>query len=515
MNGGYCMHCLERIDGENTCCKHCGNPALGETPVHHIKPGTILKDKYLIGKALGEGGFGITYIGRDMTLDMKVAVKEFYPNGYSHRNHNYTNEITPTQSNAGDNFEKDMQRFLNEARTLAKFSNEEGIVCVRDFFRANNTAYIVMEYLDGMTLKKYLQENGPIPANRLFPLMEPVIRSLELIHNEGVIHRDISPDNIMILKSGRLKLLDFGAARHMNTEKSLSVMLKHGYAPEEQYRSKGNQGPWTDVYAMCATIYKCLTGITPMESLERVYEDELQPPSRLGVAISAIQEAVLMRGLSIRIGDRIQNMAELRASLGTHETEESIQSIVLHKQDQTDAIKTIYQPKHNKEDALVQSDELQTVYQPPEDACADVLQKESDRINPVLDHAVKKELKPKKANMSLVIAVVAMLIIALVLLPIVIGSGSDPVQESFMDSIPTERVMASDSSTVLRWAEVSGSVLDINVQDEILNEEYKTFVVTCEVTVLESDKEKVYTAVLVYEYEDEGWVLSSLSKIKE
>ena len=208
-------------------------------------------------------------------------------------------------------------------------------------------------------------------------------------------------------------------------------------------------------------------------------------------------------------------MAELRASLGTHETEESIQSIVLHKRDQTDAIKTICQPKHNKEDASVQSDEPQTVYQPPEDACADVLQKESDRINPVLDHAVKKELKPKKANKSLVIAVVAMLIIALVLLPIVIGSGRDPVQESFMDSIPTERVMASDSSTVLRWAEISGSVLDINVQDEILNEEYKTFVVTCEVTVLESDEEKVYTAVLVYEYEDEGWVLSSLSKIKE
>ena len=150
--------------------------------------------------------------------------------------------------------------FLNKNNSIS-FSNEEGIVCVRDFFRANNTAYIVMEYLDGMTLKKYLQENGPIPANRLFPLMEPVIRSLELIHNEGVIHRDISPDNIMIANANnRVYLIDFGTARANSgdEDKTISVFKKSGYTPPEQLRTKGKQGPWTDIYALCAVLYRMI-----------------------------------------------------------------------------------------------------------------------------------------------------------------------------------------------------------------------------------------------------------------
>lgn len=584
MADNYCMHCMERIEGNELSCKHCQNSLTYEAPVHHIKPGTILKDKYLIGCALGEGGFGITYTGRDLTLDMRIAVKEFYPNGYSHRNHNYTNEVTLTQSSQGQNFEKDMQRFLHEARTLAKFSDESGIVGVRDFFRENGTAYIVMEFLDGVTLKTYLQERGPIPADQLFAMIEPVLLSLARVHTQGVIHRDISPDNIMVLKTGRIKLLDFGAAREVSGDKSLSVVLKHGYAPEEQYRTKGKQGPWTDVYAMCATIYKCLTGITPMESLERVYHDELEPPTKLGVALSKSQEATLLKGLQVRVGDRIQTMNELWKGFSDTEGSETIQSVALHRQVETepktvyevqgrepetsaaadeaktvylsvaaDEAKTVYQAAAAADKAktvyqAATEDDAKTVYQaaaaanaakevhqtasvadakpfvPPvgtadskhlrddkEALRSPLLEKQDASIQPQKQEAEKKPTNPKKV---LLFALIAMLVITLVLVPIVISFGSDTPETSMQDSIPTERVLASDCSTVLKWSNISGSVLDVNIQEKNLNEKYKTLMVSCNVAVFVDGSEEQYLIDLYYEYEDTSWVLSNLSEIK-
>lgn len=368
----YCFSCMEPLDAEGAPCRKCGRSPQYEAPAHHLKPGTVLQKKYLIGRALGEGGFGITYLGRDTNLDMKVAVKEYYPSGYSHRDHNYTNAVTLTQVNQDQDFEKDMQRFLSEARMLAKFFDEPGIVCVRDFFRENGTAYIVMEYLDGITLKAYLHQHGPIPLDALLHMMEPVLKSLSRVHEQGMIHRDISPDNIMVLKNGQLKLLDFGAAREVTGDKSLSVVLKNGYAPAEQYWSKGKQGPWTDVYAMCATIYKCLTGITPMISQERAYEDTLQPPSKLGVAINPRQEAALMQGLSVGIKERLQSIAELYQGLMSAQTEEPVQHIHIQRHLPEDEIKTVYQSAAS--DRAV-PEEAPTVYAPgasqeitPEDA---------------------------------------------------------------------------------------------------------------------------------------------------
>lgn len=321
----YCYHCMQPAEGTGEC-PHCHHGPYEQPPLHHLKPGSRLQGRYLIGKALGEGGFGITYLGRDTTLDMRIAVKEYYPNGFSNRNHQFSNEVTLTQNGGTYDFESEMQRFLNEARMLAKFSDEQGIVGVRDFFRENNTAYIVMEYLDGITMKQYLSR-GTFPAQKLFDLMAPVMASLNRIHAEGMIHRDISPDNIMMLKNGQLKLLDFGAAREVNGDKSLSVVLKPGYAPEEQYRSKGHQGPWTDVYALSATMYKCITGKTPDESLERVYEDNLLPPSKLGVEISPKQEAALMQGLCVRAKERTQSVAELMQGLQPQDREDPIHNV--------------------------------------------------------------------------------------------------------------------------------------------------------------------------------------------
>ncbi len=312
----YCHNCMNPIDEHTGVCPHCGQTPFGVNPVHQLKAGTLLKNRYLIGKSLGQGGFGITYIGVDTTLDLRVAIKEYYPNGISNRNHEVTDDVTLTASSA-DLFQKGKLRFLQEAKTLARFYTEPGIVSVHDFFEANNTAYIVMEYLDGITLKRFVETRGKIPADSLIRAMRPIMQSLGRVHAQKVIHRDISPDNIMVLRNGTLKLLDFGAAREVGGDKSLSVMLKPGYAPEEQYRSRGKQGPWTDIYALCATMYFCLTGVRPEESVERAMNPDniLKRPSELGASITPAQESVLLRGMAVRAADRYQSMEELAAAL--------------------------------------------------------------------------------------------------------------------------------------------------------------------------------------------------------
>ncbi len=317
----YCIFCMEPLNDTAECCPHCGKAQRITAPAHHLKPGTRLAGRYLVGCALGEGGFGITYLGRDEKLDMHVAVKEYYPKGYANRANTASAKVECAAE--GENravFEKGRERFLREARSLAKFSGEAGIVDVRDFFEENNTAYIVMEYLEGETLAAYLKRKGKLTMQESLDLLLPVMRSLQRIHTQGIIHRDISPDNIM-LAGGRVKLLDFGAARSVSGAEnhSLSVMLKPGYAPEEQYRSKGEQGPWTDVYALCATIYRCITGVTPDDAAQRVFSDDLKAPSTLGASISPAQERALLKGMALYRKDRWQSVDEmLNAIQSTH-----------------------------------------------------------------------------------------------------------------------------------------------------------------------------------------------------
>ena len=309
----YCYRCMNQIP-DNGFCPRCGAVTQPERIAHHIVPGTVLNNKYIVGNSLGEGGFGITYIGRDLNLDVRVAIKEYYPVGFASRNNTLNNDITPSSEKQQAFFHKGKERFLQEARSLARFSNEKGVVFVRDYFEACGTAYIVMEYLDGITLQEYLRQHKTIEAEKAFRMMLPIITSLEHIHKEGIIHRDISPDNIMYMPDGSLKLMDFGSARFFtNDEKEMSVLVKQGYAPEEQYRRNGAQGPWTDVYALCATIYKCITGVAPEDSLNRMHTDTLKPPSALGVRITQQLEGVLMYGLAVYQQQRCKDMAQLRA----------------------------------------------------------------------------------------------------------------------------------------------------------------------------------------------------------
>ncbi len=320
MNVNLCMGCMQPHEG-GRFCPHCGfNESNYEVPPHHLPPKTILNGKYLVGKALGEGGFGITYLGWDLNLELKVAIKEYYPNGFVTRSFGSEHSLSVLSGYRSEYFRKGLDQFIDEARRLAKFWSLPGIVTVKDYFPENKTAYIVMEFVEGETLKHILKENGRMEPERVFHLMEPLMDSLEMVHNAGLIHRDISPDNLMITPSGTIKLLDFGAARNYlaNTERSLSVILKPGYSPEEQYRSRGSQGPWTDVYGLCATMYRAITGQVPTESLDRMAGETLPAPSSLGIQIPDYQEAALMKGLAVFQKDRYQSIRELLTDLQTN-----------------------------------------------------------------------------------------------------------------------------------------------------------------------------------------------------
>ncbi len=309
----YCYHCMTKLTDGALHCSRCGQSTEVQVVPHHLRQGTILNNKYLVGDAIGEGGFGITYVGFDLNLELKIAIKEFYPNGYANRNNTLGNNVTLNYQHEGEYFKNGKEQFLREAQNIAKFSKEDGIVDVRDYFTENNTAYIIMEYLEGDTLAAHLKKHGRMEAQTVFRLMLPVMRSLEKMHNTGIIHRDISPDNIMFTEDRTVRLMDFGSARYFteSEKKTMSVMLKPGYAPYEQYSSKGDQGPWTDVYGLCATMYKCITGNTPVDSLLRCKADTLKKPSQAGVSIPPALEAVLMYGLAVFPEQRCRSMKEL------------------------------------------------------------------------------------------------------------------------------------------------------------------------------------------------------------
>ncbi|XME04123.1 serine/threonine protein kinase [Lachnospiraceae bacterium C1.1] len=322
-----CPHCLREIYNKETVteCPHC-HKSLGhiENLPHHLKQMTVLAGKYLVGDVIGEGGFGITYVGLDLNLELKVAIKEFYPNGYATRENKTTTKITIYSGKNEETVKKWRESFINEARSLAKFSGLKGVVGVKDFFQENNTAYIIMEYVEGETLKNYMKKNGgKVDPAWLFKSIEPVMIALGQIHKAGIIHRDISPDNIMLMPDGSMKLLDFGAARSFEGEgeKSLSVMLKPGYAPEEQYRSHGKQGPWSDVYALGGTIYKAITGVTPPESMERLRKDELLPPRTYEASLTDTQENAILKAMALFAENRYQTMEEFHE--GIYETDQA------------------------------------------------------------------------------------------------------------------------------------------------------------------------------------------------
>ena len=312
-----CMGCMELYGEEFELCPHCGYiDNAGAEEALHMEPGTLLHDRYIVGRVLGFGGFGVTYIGWDGRLEQKVAIKEYLPSEFSTRMPGQS-RVTVFNGEKNEQFHDGLSKFVDEAKRLAKFQSEPGIVKVFDSFTENETAYIIMEYLDGETLTERLKRDKTIPEDEAVEMLLPVLESLKTVHEQGILHRDIAPDNIFLLKDGTVKLIDFGASRYATTShsRSLTVIIKPGFSPEEQYRSRGDQGAYTDVYAMAATMYKMMTGKTPPDAMERraLYENKnkeiLEEPHKLNKNISVNREVAILNAMNVRIEDRTPDMA--------------------------------------------------------------------------------------------------------------------------------------------------------------------------------------------------------------
>lgn len=280
----------------------------------YLPAGVVLRGRYKIINVIGVGGFGITYKAQDLLLSDYVAIKEYYPMGMANRMKDTLTVSVYTEAGV-EAFSQGKQRFLKEAQDLARFNKEDSIVSISDFFEANNTAYMVMEYLKGCTLKEYLDSNdGKISEDMMIQVTFSIMEALDTIHKAGLIHRDVSPDNIFICDDSSVKLIDFGAAKQdmKGMAKTVSVVLKYGYAPIEQYSKKSELGPWTDIYALGATMYKMVTGNVPDESIERVVNDELVEPKEINERVSDSFNRVIMKALSVKHVDRYQSIAEMR-----------------------------------------------------------------------------------------------------------------------------------------------------------------------------------------------------------
>ena len=280
-----------------------------------LAQGTVLAGQYIIDKVLGQGGFGITYAATDHKTGNKVAVKEFFPDTMATRQGTTVISFTGER---GESFAYGKDRFLDEAQTLAQFIGNENIVRIHTYFEENGTAYFVMDYVEGTSFDVYIREHGgKLDWEETAKILIPVMDALGAVHSKGIVHRDVTPDNIYITKDGGVKLLDFGAARYSLGDKSrsLDVVLKHGFAPKEQYTRRGKQGPFTDIYALGATFYFALTGKRPPDSIDRIEDDDLIPPSRLGAKISPAAEEAILMAMNVQPQERFQSMKAFKNAM--------------------------------------------------------------------------------------------------------------------------------------------------------------------------------------------------------
>ena len=311
----YCYQCFRPIAPGEAVCPQCSrNHAVNDQPPFALPLGTLLHaGKYLVGKVLGQGGFGITYVGFDLALEMKVAIKEYYPVHMASRSQN--GGSLQWHSSAAER-DTGRESFVKEARKMAKVHAIPNVVDVREVFFENDTAYIVMDFLEGENLRDRLKRTGPMTCAGCIDTLRPVMEALEKAHQRGLIHRDISPDNIMIDPTGVVWLLDLGAAKDLAADQgagsqSSTPVIKRGFSPPEQSSSGGRIGPWTDVYAMCATVYYCLCGKLVPDAVDRLMGAQVEIPD----AIPAAFAAVLRRGMELQPEKRIESMAALLEAL--------------------------------------------------------------------------------------------------------------------------------------------------------------------------------------------------------
>ena len=309
-----CPGCMQHLKDSNTTCPHCDYPEKHLTVKDSLPVFSILAGKYLLGAPLGKGGFGITYIAMHLPDEKIVAIKEFFPANLAVRDTD-NETVVPADDTKAVYYRTGMKSFSEEGRILYLLSDIEHVVHVAEQIQANNTTYLVMEYVPGISLKKYMKQQQKLFSEQeTLTLMQPILSALQAMHQKGILHRDISPENLMLSPDNTLTLIDFGAARTFSRsdDDNLTVILKRGYAPEEQYHSNSRQGPWTDLYAVCAVMYQMLTGILPQEASARAEEDHLTPISRIeGLSLSPSTCAALEKGLQMDPMERYPDIGAL------------------------------------------------------------------------------------------------------------------------------------------------------------------------------------------------------------
>lgn len=308
---------------EYEICPHCGH-IVGSRPANglFLPEGTVLANRYITGKSVGNGGFGITYIAFDITDNVRVAIKEYLPTAIATRVPG-TLGVSVMQSENKDDcvkyFTAGVDKFIEEANILSTFNTDPSIVHVFSAFRANGTAYMVMEFLDGETIAQRLKREKQIPPDEAVNIVTVAAQALSRVHAAGLLHRDIAPDNIILTKNYKVKLIDFGSARYssVDSEKTLTVMIKHGFSAPEQYRRHGERGPFTDVYSLGATLYKMISGVNPPDALERTASieeygsDSLQPLRGIKPEV----ERAIEGAMRPRVKYRTKTMAQFISAL--------------------------------------------------------------------------------------------------------------------------------------------------------------------------------------------------------
>ncbi len=304
-----CGNCFSELNGE--VCSNCGyvNSADIQEP-YALPVGTVLKGRYLLGKTIGKGGFGITYLSYDILHDKTVAVKEYFPRGVAVRaSNNIAVEVLASEQ--ADAFNEGKEKFSAEAAMLSKVNDCSETIGIFNVFDENGTAYFVMEFVNGVTLKEYTSSNGTITANQAVYILKKLLPSLDILHNHNIIHRDITPENIMLCLNGDVKLIDFGSARYFSEDKedNYSVILKPGFAPLEQYQRNGNQGAWTDIYSLALSLYYGMTMNIPYDPMTRLDDDE--PFCRELEAIPEKLRVIIRKAANVRKEDRYNTAREL------------------------------------------------------------------------------------------------------------------------------------------------------------------------------------------------------------
>ena len=321
----YCMGCMNKLDWDGRCHQctfveddyECDQ----QLPLH-----TSLKQgEYMVGRKLGNGGFGITYIGLDTTLLQTVAIKEYFPIGIVQREGKESNNVSLIDERYRQDYDKGLQSFLREGRILAQFSNLTAVAGVKQFFHENNTAYLAMEYVDGISVREYVQQYGAIEPEQALNMISQVIMDLQTIHSRQVLHRDVSADNLIITRNGKLKLIDFGSTRQGFAQDyyTTTILCKQGYSAIEQYSTGKNQGPWTDIYGLCASLYYMLTGNVPDNAPDRIQHDRVVPVAGMKeLALTPEQKRAIDKGIAVSVDDRFKTMAELYYALYGERLEE-------------------------------------------------------------------------------------------------------------------------------------------------------------------------------------------------